>query len=107
MPFSWSVSCCTVHRLPLYFEANPYVVSVFFLGRNYDISYAQEMTYTVPNLRTSYSKAYLIFYCRNHIIETKKSPGMSDNLFETISTTDDNINKIIIFLKLTEMYNLI
>jgi len=68
------------------------------------------MCYAVPNLRgrTSYSQTpHEVFYCRNHIIETKKSPGMSDNLFQALSTTDDNINKIIIFIKFTEIYNLV
>jgi len=50
----------------------------------------------------------LLFYCQNHIIETKKN--LFDNLSEALSglsPTEDNINKIIIFLKLTEVYNLL
>ena len=49
----------------------------------------------------------LIVYCLNHIIETRKIIAMPDNLFETLSPTQDYTNKIITFLKLIDMYNLI
>lgn len=49
---------------------------------------------------------HLLIHCRIHI-DTRKSLELPDNLFEALSPIQDNTNKIIIFLKQIDMYNLI
>ncbi|KAE9521571.1 hypothetical protein AGLY_018035 [Aphis glycines] len=49
---------------------------------------------------------HLLIHCRIHI-DTRKSLKLPDNLFEALSPIHDNTNKIIIFLKQIDMYNLI
>jgi len=43
-------------------------------------------------------------HCRNHV-ETRSSLEIPDNLFKALSPIEDNSNKIILFLKLTNLYN--
>ena len=49
---------------------------------------------------------HLLIHCRIHI-DARKSLKLPDNLFEALSPIHDNTNKIIIFLKQIDMYNLI
>ncbi|KAF0764567.1 Uncharacterized protein FWK35_00018294 [Aphis craccivora] len=49
---------------------------------------------------------HLLINCRIHI-DIRKSLELPDNLFEALSPTHDNTNKIITYLKQINMYNLI
>lgn len=49
---------------------------------------------------------YLLVYCRNHM-ETKKTLEIPNNPFEDLSPVEDNINKIISFLRHIITYDLI
>jgi ribonuclease HI len=49
---------------------------------------------------------HLLVHCRNHE-DARISLGLPDNLYEALSPTQDNTNKIILFLKQTNMYHLI
>ena len=49
---------------------------------------------------------HLLIHCRIHT-DIRKNLELPDNLFEALSPTQDNTNKIITFLKQIDMYNLI
>jgi len=70
------------------------------------VSYAQRRICNVPNLqRTSYSQAPPCLH--QNYTDTRKSLEMSDKLFEALRSVQDNTNKIISFVKLIDMNNLI